>query len=407
MVSWTAPSSDGGSSITSYSVTSSPAGRKCTTSGALSCTVAGLDNGTAYRFTVTARNVKGSSVASALSAAVSPRAGLGSPTAVGAEPQDSSAVVSWTAPSSDGGSPISGYTATSSPSGQTCTTTGATTCTITGLTNGTAYTFTVTADNEAGASAASQASAAVTPRTVPDAPTTVSAQPEDSSAVVSWTAPSFDGGAPITSYTATSSPSGQTCTTTGATTCTITGLTNGTAYTFTVTADNEAGTSAASQASAAATPRTVPDAPTTVSAQPEDSSAVVSWTAPSFDGGAPITSYTATSSPSGQTCTTTGATTCTITGLTNGTAYTFTVTADNEAGASAASQASAAVTPRTVPDAPTTVSAQPEDSSAVVSWTAPSFDGGAPITSYTATRRRAGGPAPRATATPRRAPSSG
>ena len=63
--------------------------------------------------------------------------------------------------------------------------------------------------------------------------------------MVSWTAPSFDGGAPITSYTATSSPSGRTCTTgDGDTTaCTVTGLTNGTAYTFTVTADNEAGTS--------------------------------------------------------------------------------------------------------------------------------------------------------------------
>ena len=74
--------------------------------------------------------------------------------------------------------------------------------------------------------------------------------------MVLWTAPSFDGGAPITSYTATSDPDGRTCTPAddAATACTVTGLTNGTAYTFTVTADNEAGTSAASQLSAAATP---------------------------------------------------------------------------------------------------------------------------------------------------------
>ena len=385
VVSWTAPSSDGGSSITSYTVTSSPSGRTCTTSGALSCTVAGLNNGTAYTFTVTASNVKGSSVASAPSAAVSPRAGLGVPTGVGGEPQDSSVVVSWTAPSSDGGLPITGYTATASPDGSECTTTGAAMCTVTGLSNGTAYTFTVTVDNQAGESAVSQASAAVTPRTVPDAPTAVGAQPEDASAAVMWTAPSFDGGAPITGYTATSSPDGRTCTTTGATMCTVTGLTNGTAYTFTVTADNEAGTSAASLPSAATTPAGAPDAPTAVSAQPEDASAAVMWTAPSFDGGAPITGYTATSSPSGRTCTTSGAIACTITGLTNGTAYTFTVTAHNEAGTSDASAPSAAVTARTVPDAPTGVSAQPDDASAAVMWTAPSFNGGAPITGYTAT----------------------
>ena len=81
--------------------------------------------------------------------------------------------------------------------------------------------------------------------------------------MVLWTAPSFDGGAPITSYTATSDPDGRTCTPAddAATACTVTGLTNGTAYTFTVTADNEAGTSAASQLSAAATPSGAPGSP--------------------------------------------------------------------------------------------------------------------------------------------------
>ena len=90
--------------------------------------------------------------------------------------------------------------------------------------------------------------------TKPGAPTTVLASTgADALSVISWSAPSSDGGSAITGYTATSS-GGQSCTTTSATTCTISGLTNGTAYTFTVTATNVIGVSSASSASASATP---------------------------------------------------------------------------------------------------------------------------------------------------------
>lgn len=76
--------------------------------------------------------------------------------------EDAKSSVSWTAPALDGGSPITGYTATSS-GGQTCTTTSALTCEVTGLTNGTSYTFTVKATNELGDSSASTASSSITP----------------------------------------------------------------------------------------------------------------------------------------------------------------------------------------------------------------------------------------------------
>ena len=63
-VSWSAPTFNGNSAITGYTVTSTPGGKTCTTGGALSCAVSGLNNGTSYRFTVTATNSVGTGPAS-------------------------------------------------------------------------------------------------------------------------------------------------------------------------------------------------------------------------------------------------------------------------------------------------------------------------------------------------------
>ena len=95
----------------------------------------------------------------------------------------------------------------------------------------------------------------------------------------------------------------------------------------------------------AASASTAPGAPGAVAAVAGDSSARVSWTAPSSNGGAPINRYTVTAAPGGRTVTTTGTTTATVTGLSNGASYTFTVTATNTVGTGPASARSSAITP--------------------------------------------------------------
>ena len=363
-VSWTAPSSQGTSGITQYLVRSFNANTNvaddtCSVSGippATTCVVTNLTNSTPYYFVVTAINASGSSLSSVPSAAVTPGAIVtpGAPTGVTAVAGAGAASVTWVAPSSTGGSAITAYTVTSSPGARTCTTTGALTCSVTGLTGGTSYTFTVTATNSSGTGPASAASNAVTPtgNLVPGAPTGVTATAGNASAVVSWTAPAVVGSSAITGYTVTSASTllgtpVRTCTTSGATSCTVSNLTNGIAYTFTVTATNAAGTGAASAASNAVTPGSaVPSEPRSVTATAGDAAATVVWVAPTTPGSSAVTGYTVTSTPGNRTCSTTGALTCTVTGLTNGEAYFFTVRASNSVGTSSPSAASNIVTPR-------------------------------------------------------------
>ena len=162
----------------------------------------------------------------------------------------------------------------------------------------------------------------------------------NASVSLSWTAPAANGGSAVTGYVVTpyigvTAQATQTFNTT-ATTDTVTGLTNGTAYTFTVAAINIAGTGTASTASASVTPATTANAPTIGTATFGNASASVTWTAPANNGGSAITGYVVTPYKAGvaqatQTFNTT-ATTDTVTGLTNGSSYTFTVAAINIAG---------------------------------------------------------------------------
>jgi hypothetical protein len=192
---------------------------------------------------------------------------------------------------------------------------------------------------------------AMQPPNVPGAPGGVSAIAGAGQAELSWTPPVDDGGSPVTAYTVTASPGGAMCTTTGAASCTVAGLTNGTAYSFTVRAENEVGYGPASGPSALVKPLTTPGAPTAITAVPGFGSATVSWTAPISNGGSVITGYTVNSAPPGSSCSPSPATgtSCTVVGLTDGTFYTFTVSATNAAGTGPNSEPSAPITPTAGP----------------------------------------------------------
>lgn len=188
-------------------------------------------------------------------------------------------------------------------------------------------------------------------RSVPNAPTIGTATNvgtgrayNNGAATVTFTAPTYDGRRPITSYTVTSSPGGFTAS--GASSpITVTGLQSATAYTFTVTATNAIGTSAASSASNSITATTIPQTPTITSAT-RSSNTVVSIAFTGATGGSALTAVTATSSPS-VSITSSGTSspmTATATYV-EGTSYTFTITATNANGTSSASSASSAVIP--------------------------------------------------------------
>ncbi|MCX6795619.1 MAG: fibronectin type III domain-containing protein [Candidatus Falkowbacteria bacterium] len=379
-ISFTSPISNGGSAVTSYLITSSPGGFSTSISAATTTgIVSGLTNGTSYTFSVVAINLFGTSTASTSSAPVIPATVPDAPTGVTAITGNGQATISFTAPN-DGGSPINAYTITSSPGGFSTVTVG-TSVTISGLTNGTPYTFTVIANNAVGDSATSSPSNSITPATVPGAPTGVSAIRGNSQATISFTAPVSNGYSPIISYTITSSPGGFSTTTSASTTSgIITGLTNGTSYTFTVKAHNAMGDSLNSTSSSSITPATIPSAPTAILATRGDGQALVSFAAAN-DGGSPIISYLITS-VSGGFSTTTATTSGIVVGLTNGVSYTFNVVAINSVGTSSLSAASNAVTPATLPGAPSLLSLTPGNSQVTLYFNAPTDDGGSPITSY-------------------------
>jgi uncharacterized repeat protein (TIGR01451 family) len=175
-----------------------------------------------------------------------------------------SATVTWVTPGGNG-SAVTGYVITPSLNGVTQTAqsfdASAMTRTLGGLAAAGSYTFTVAASNAVGTSPASAPSAAVVPYSLPGAPTVSAASAGDSAAKLTWAAAASNGraitGYVVTPYTGAVAQAPQTFTG-AATTQTVTGLAAGTSYTFTVAAQNLAGTGPASPPSSTVIPNVSP-----------------------------------------------------------------------------------------------------------------------------------------------------
>jgi uncharacterized protein (TIGR02145 family) len=211
----------------------------------------------------------------------------------------------------------------------------------------------------------------------PSSPTNIVVTIGNGEASVSFGPPLSDGGSPITSYTITATPIipgakgdetnktfklKSSCTPQTANTIQITvqticqflnscgtfiipGMCNGVNYKIAVAANNAAGSSAPPTTPPTVTPtNTVPGSPVITGVTAGNTSAVVSFNAPTITGSSPIIGYIVVSNP-GNIAITAENSPITVNGLTNGTAYNFSVYAVNSQGRSAGSTSSQTVTP--------------------------------------------------------------
>ena len=223
---WTQPPGSNGSPLIESSVTLSAEIPKCVTT-LTTCTFSGLVKGFEYSAVLVSKNSIGESKKVTLK--FTPP-GISAPTVpqtVAAVAAEKSATVSWTAPLSVNGSPITAYTVTLAPGGATCSTLELS-CIFTGLLAGTTYTASVTATNAAGASVI--ATATVIPTAQPAAITKVRTVLGNQSIEIAL----IDGNTSETVYTA-STQGGKSCVLdTILMLCKIKGLKNGKSYVFTL-----------------------------------------------------------------------------------------------------------------------------------------------------------------------------
>ena len=227
------------------------------------------------------------------------------PTNINATAGNSSASVSFTPPLNNGGSPILNYIVTSNP--ENISSSGSNSpISVSGLTNGQSYTFTLVAVNSIGASVVSSVSNSIIPisstPTVwpPTAPLNVEGISGTNLITLTWTAPTTDGGSPVTGYKIvyglSSSVNRDTITVGNVLSYEINGLTGGMEYSIRLAAVNSAGIGAYSgeilRTPSSSTPTvTVPDPPINFEAIGGPNKVTLTWNSPLSNGGSNITGY--------------------------------------------------------------------------------------------------------------------
>lgn len=394
-LTWTTPENAGQSPVSGYRVRTDSGLIRYVKTPAIDFD--GLSNGLPYRFTVEAINAQGAGPASDETLSLSPYPPTDPPTSprpsaplhVGTVAGDAMVTVSWSPPSEPGGTPVRGYIVRTGERSVVAPP-DARSVDFTGLTNGTAYSFTVTASNDAGPGLTSTPTLDVTPTASagrPSAPFGVEAIAGNGLATVRWSSPTRPGSSPITGYEVVTLPLGDvTAVPASSNSITVDALENRVEYRFVVRARNEAGVSPDSTPSNAVTPTDVavpparPSAPRNVAAIATDGGANVSWLPPDSNGGTFITRYQVTASD-GRTLSA-SETQLFFSGLENGRSYTFTVRAEGAAGQGQASAPSNPVRPLASPSAPRSLSLLAGNGAATVYWLSPAQDGGAPIVGY-------------------------
>jgi hypothetical protein len=217
---------------------------------------------------------------------------------------------------------------------------------VKGFEMGKSYSYNLTATNSAGESDAFPVR--FTTYKLPDVPSITQVDSGDKQCTISFTTTPVITNTvnnltvPIYTYTVKSSP--ENITATGSTSpITIGGLTNGTKYTFTVTATNQLGTTQPSAASSEVIPKGAAIAPTSITAVSGDiKKSTVIFSGGSSNGDTSV-KYTITTIPDNITATG-NSSPIIVTGLKDGTTYTFNIKAENTIGSSTSSQTATATT---------------------------------------------------------------
>ena len=425
-ITWFSPTSDGGSYITSYDLRyirsdSDDANwtlREDFKRTAGQYRIGGLTNGVAYHVQVRAVNAAGHGAWSQRQTRT-PMGPPGIPSVDMVTPGDGSLAITWSDPSSDGGSDITGYNLRYVRNDlvgnflfvwdrelDIWTSGDALEYTLSGLTNGVRYRVGLQAVNDEGAGGWSDWS---NPRTgiagstpaAPGAPTIDRATSDGTQAHVRWSAPTSDGGADITGYDLRHIPSAATDNNwtvldgvwaSGALEYTVEALTANVEYDFQLRAENSAGAGSWSATVNNMDPDP-PGAPAIRDFSDEEPDQLwVSWRPPADDGGAPPTHYDLRHIRSDATDKSdanwtpvddlTGALQYTIIGLTSGVNYRVQVRAANRGGDGPWSLVVTLQPKYERPNPPGNISVTPSDGTLTVKWTPAPAKAGVTVAGY-------------------------